>query len=198
MNIGAIENFWNHIYNFQKQPLRGVSRKRCYENMQQIYRRTLVPKSDFNKVALQFYWNHISSSVFSCKFAAYFQNTFSWEHLWVSASEFLDLGTLQLLFTTSFTMILSFCFVLIWFFSWFFCHLIVKIKESLKLAIGTVVTVSYIGYSSLSAFMPMRHYFLCDILLKSLKWDLSFLTSSVLIFESYQNWIHLSMPDENC
>ena len=116
VNVRAIENFRKHIYNFQKQPLRGVSRNRCYENMQQIYRRTLMPKSDFNKVALQLYWNHISSSVFSCKFAAYFQNIFSWEHLWVSASEFLDLGTLRLLFTTSFTTILSFCFVLICFF----------------------------------------------------------------------------------
>ena len=28
-------------------------------------------------VALQLYWNHTSSWVFSCKFAAYFQNTFS-------------------------------------------------------------------------------------------------------------------------
>ena len=28
---------------------------RCYENMQQIYRRTPMPKCDFNKVALQLY-----------------------------------------------------------------------------------------------------------------------------------------------
>ena len=28
-------------------------KKRCSENMQQIYRRTPMPKSDFNKVALQ-------------------------------------------------------------------------------------------------------------------------------------------------
>ena len=39
--------------NFQKQPPRGVLRKRCSENMQQIYRRTPMPKCDFNKVALQ-------------------------------------------------------------------------------------------------------------------------------------------------
>ena len=39
----------------QKQPPRGVPRKRCSENMQQIYRRTPMPKSDFNKVALQLY-----------------------------------------------------------------------------------------------------------------------------------------------
>ena len=31
--------------------------KRCSENMQQIYRRTLMSKCDVNKVATQFYWN---------------------------------------------------------------------------------------------------------------------------------------------
>ena len=39
----------------QKQPSRGVHRKRCSENMQQIYWRTPMPKCDFNKVALQIY-----------------------------------------------------------------------------------------------------------------------------------------------
>ena len=39
----------------QKQPSRGVLRKRCSENMQQIYRRTSMPKCDFNKVAKQPY-----------------------------------------------------------------------------------------------------------------------------------------------
>ena len=37
----------------QKQPSRGVSIKRCFENMQKIYRRTPMSKCDFNKVALQ-------------------------------------------------------------------------------------------------------------------------------------------------
>ena len=41
-----------NIY-LQKQPSRGVLKKRCSENMQQIYRRTLMPKREFNKVALQ-------------------------------------------------------------------------------------------------------------------------------------------------
>ena len=67
-------------------PLRGVSRKRCSENMQHIYKRTPVPKCHFSKVALQLYWNRTSTWVFSCKFAPYFQNTFSQEHLWVVAS----------------------------------------------------------------------------------------------------------------
>ena len=37
--------------NDQKQPSRGVLKKRCCENMQQIYRRTPMPNCDFNKVA---------------------------------------------------------------------------------------------------------------------------------------------------
>ena len=38
----------------QKQLPRGISRKSCSENMLQIYRRTSMPKSDFNKVACNF------------------------------------------------------------------------------------------------------------------------------------------------
>ena len=65
----------------QKQPSRGVLRKRISGNMHQIYRRTPVPKNDFNKVVL-----------LSCKFAAYFQNTFSKEHLWTAASNYVKTG----------------------------------------------------------------------------------------------------------
>ena len=43
-------------------------------------------KYDFNKVALQLYWNLTSAWVFARKFDAYFQNTFSEEHLLVAAS----------------------------------------------------------------------------------------------------------------
>ena len=39
----------------QKQPSRVVPRKKCSENMQQIYRRTPIPKYDFNKDAKQLY-----------------------------------------------------------------------------------------------------------------------------------------------
>ena len=46
-----------------------------------------MPKCDINKVARQLYGNHTSTWVFSCKFATYFQNTFSQEHLWRAASE---------------------------------------------------------------------------------------------------------------
>ena len=65
---------WLFCGYFEKQPFRGVLRKRCSENMQQIYR-TPIPKCDFNKVAKQLYWNRTSIWVFFCKFAAYFQNT---------------------------------------------------------------------------------------------------------------------------
>ena len=34
----------------QKQPSKGILRKRCSENIQKIYRRTPMPKCDFNKV----------------------------------------------------------------------------------------------------------------------------------------------------
>ena len=78
-------------YYIQKQPSRGVLIKRCSENMQQIYRRTSIFKYeyDFNKVVLQKYWNCTLAWVFFCKFAAYFQNTFFWEHLWRVASVYI-------------------------------------------------------------------------------------------------------------
>ena len=50
-----------------------------------------MPKNDFNEVAKQLYWNRTSTWVFSCKFAAYFQDTFFSEHLWVAASAYLNL-----------------------------------------------------------------------------------------------------------
>ena len=85
-----LENYWIGYLNtcmwIQKQPLRDVPQKSCSENMQQICRRTSMPKCDFNKVAKQLYWDRTLAWVFSCKFAAYFQNTFSLEHLWVAAS----------------------------------------------------------------------------------------------------------------
>ena len=49
----------------QKQPSRSVLRKRCSENIQQIYKRAPMPKCDFDKVGLQLYWNHTSAWVFS-------------------------------------------------------------------------------------------------------------------------------------
>ena len=50
-----------------------------------------MAKCDFNKVAKQLYRNHTSAWMLPCKFAAYFQNTFSQEHLRVFASVFSQL-----------------------------------------------------------------------------------------------------------
>ena len=55
--------------------------------MQQIYRREPMPKCDFHKVEKQLYWNYILAWVFSCKFVAYFQNSFLQEQLWRAASD---------------------------------------------------------------------------------------------------------------
>ena len=54
-NVDSLENFKILIKKLQKQPPRGVPPKRCSEKMQQIYRRTPMPKYDFNKVAKQLY-----------------------------------------------------------------------------------------------------------------------------------------------
>ena len=43
------------VVDVPKQPPRGVLRKRCSENMHQIYGRTLMLKCDFNKFAKQLY-----------------------------------------------------------------------------------------------------------------------------------------------
>ena len=64
-----------------------VFTKNCFNNMQQVYRITPIPKCFFNKVAKRLYWNHTSPWVFFYKFAPYFQNTFSKEHLWRAAFE---------------------------------------------------------------------------------------------------------------
>ena len=52
--------------------------------MQQIYR-TPMPKCDFNKAAK----HRTSAWMFSCKFAAYFQNIFFEKPLWEVASELI-------------------------------------------------------------------------------------------------------------
>ena len=54
-------------YTFQKQPARGVPRKRCSENMQQIYRRKPMPKRDFNKAGNNFKYIFDLNSEFSIK-----------------------------------------------------------------------------------------------------------------------------------
>ena len=45
----------NTVTTIQKQPSRGVLKKRCSENVRQNYWRTPMPKCDFIKVAKQLY-----------------------------------------------------------------------------------------------------------------------------------------------
>ena len=52
----------------QKQPSRGVVRKRCSENMQQVYRRTPMPKCDFNSNFVEITLGHGCSLQICCIF----------------------------------------------------------------------------------------------------------------------------------
>ena len=77
LRIGRLEGLWKvdiliirksmnissrEVHYLVKQPFRSIHRKSCSEKMQQ------------------------NLLIFSCKFAAYFQNTFSYEHHWRTAS----------------------------------------------------------------------------------------------------------------
>ena len=42
-------------YEMQKQPSRGALSEKCSENMQRMYRRTPIPKFNFNKIAKQLF-----------------------------------------------------------------------------------------------------------------------------------------------
>ena len=74
---------WNDIHDIalEKQTSRGILIRRCCENMKQTYR-TPMSKWDYNKAALNLYWNNTSAWVLSCKLTAYFQNTCLKEQLW--------------------------------------------------------------------------------------------------------------------
>ena len=60
----------------QKQSSRGVLRKRCSENMQEIYGRTPMPKCGFNKVAKQL-WNGCFSVPLCIPFSG--SHSFQWK-----------------------------------------------------------------------------------------------------------------------
>ena len=63
---------------FKKQPFRGVLGKRCSENMQQIYRRTPMPKlqSTFIEIALRHGYSPVNLlHIFRAPFQ---QNTSEW------------------------------------------------------------------------------------------------------------------------
>ena len=74
----------------QKQPPRGVLKKSVLKicskfTGEHLCRRVILIKMQSNSSA----W------VLCCKFAAYFQNTFSYEHLWVAASGYTVLNFCQ-------------------------------------------------------------------------------------------------------
>ena len=66
-------------FQLQKQLYRGVLRKRCSENMQQIYKRTPVKKRAFNKVVFQLneiaLWHGCSPVILQYIFRTLFQRT---------------------------------------------------------------------------------------------------------------------------
>ena len=68
-------------YRIQKHPSRRVLRKRCSENMQQIYSRASMSKCHIDKAAKRLCWNHTSAWVSYCKSGTYFENNFLTEHL---------------------------------------------------------------------------------------------------------------------
>ena len=57
----VIRHVFQNVSENQKQPSRGVLRRRCSANIYQIYRRAPMPKCNFNKDAKQLYWNHNSA-----------------------------------------------------------------------------------------------------------------------------------------
>ena len=73
-----------HIWKKQKQPSRGVPKKRFSENMQQIYRRTSMPKCDFNKAAKQKEKKRLLKKAFANKtFAKPYYESLIWRELLV-------------------------------------------------------------------------------------------------------------------
>ena len=61
--------------------------KKVFQKYAANLQENIHTECDFNNVALELYWNRTLAWVFSCKFAAYFQNIFSWEHLKMAASQ---------------------------------------------------------------------------------------------------------------
>ena len=91
----SIQNCSSHKPNYKKvledptskcSPQDVCSGKICSENMQQICRRTHMPKCDFNKVALQLYWNYTSHKCSAVNLLHIFRTPFYKEHLWWAAS----------------------------------------------------------------------------------------------------------------
>ena len=76
--------FWNIL---QKQPSRVVLRESCSKICNKFTGKHPWRSVISINVAKQLYWNHTLAWVFSCKFAAYFQNTFSQDRFWRAAPD---------------------------------------------------------------------------------------------------------------
>ena len=104
--------FWTYIYRSCRPEVflvKGVLKICCKFTGEDPCQSVISIKlqSNFTK---QLYWNHTSAWVFSCKFAAYFQNTFFKEHLWVAASVYIMLQKIQihnLFITNKFSLLLE-------------------------------------------------------------------------------------------
>ena len=71
------------LYNEKQSPILKVLHIKRYStaNIDKIFRRSPIQKCDFINAAMQHYCSHTSAWIFSCKFAAYLQNTYFEEHL---------------------------------------------------------------------------------------------------------------------
>ena len=75
--FGKIVNGLDSLALSKKQPYKGVLKKRCSKNVQQIYKTTPTPKGDFKKVAKQLYRNDTSTWMFSLNLLYIFRTLFS-------------------------------------------------------------------------------------------------------------------------
>ena len=85
-----IETLANLFENTQKQPPNVFYEERCSQKFHKIHRKTPVPQSLFKPQACKFIKKETLAQVFSCDFCEVFKNTFFTEHLWTTASEYLQ------------------------------------------------------------------------------------------------------------
>ena len=91
-----------HRMRIQKQPSRGFLRKRCSENMQQICRRTPIPKCDFNKVEIALWYGFSSVHLLYIFRTPFPKNTSRRLFLRIDRSSPFNLGLALFFMTTIF------------------------------------------------------------------------------------------------
>ena len=62
---------------FTEAAIQRCSYKKVFWKYAANFGRTPMPKCDYGELVLHLYWNRTTAWVISCRFAAYFQNTFS-------------------------------------------------------------------------------------------------------------------------